>query len=189
MVKNIFIFLFCLFLTLTAEGKDFSRFRYLIPILSESEISINSSKSQAKLSTFGNKCNLIFFNGMGFGYNTIRKKGNIDSTFYKFKNHSLDLSYTIGGTLSFTFGIGQLIFGRGELTKNGNNFITENSSGESLFFDIGIPFIIGELIIGYRQNFSEYSNYQTKLNGESIVLLDPIKLYSSQIEAGIGFLF
>ncbi len=126
---------------------------------------------------------------MGLGYNSFLKKGSLVNSYYKFINHSLDLSYTIGGTLSFTLGIGKLIYGRGELTKNGKNFITENSSGESLFFDLGIPFIIGEFIIGYRQFFSEYSNYQTKVNNESLILSDSVKLYSSQIEAGIGFLF
>ena len=188
-VKNILIFLFFIFSTFKAEAEEFWRFRYLIPTSTETEISTNSNKSKTKLSTLGQRGNLIFFNGMGIGYSTFSKKGSIDNIYYKFLNHSLDLSYTIGDTFSFTFGIGQLVYGKGELNKNEKNFITENSSGELLFFDIGLPFIIGELVIGYRQFFSEYNNYQTKVNNESIVLSDSVKLYSSQIDAGVGILF
>tara|TARA_Y100001970_G_C14154059_1_gene814479 strand:- start:155 stop:733 length:579 start_codon:yes stop_codon:yes gene_type:complete len=188
-VKNILISLFFVFSTFKAEAEEFWRFRYLVPTSTETEISINSNTSKTKLNTLGHSAHLIFFNGIGVGYSTFSKKGSIDDIYYKFLNHSLDLSYTIGDTFSFTFGIGQLVYGKGELNKNEKNYITENSSGELLFFGIGVPFIIGELIIGYRQYFSEYNNYQTKVNNESIILSDSVKLNSSQIDAGVGILF
>jgi len=183
--------LFLLFfpLSLTASTEDVWRLRYFFPSSGETEISRNSYNSKVKLKTFGHSGNLILANGFGIGYNTLRKNGNIEGIHYKFKNHSLDLSYTIGSAISFTFGAGRLIDGRGELTYNGNNYVTEKSTGESFFFDLGIPFLVGEFIIGYRQNFSEYNNFQAQTGEESKVLEDSVNLFSSQVNAGIGFLF
>ena len=183
--------LFLLFIPsyLIASTEDVWRLRYLLPSSGETEIYRNSYKSKVKLKTFGHSGNLILANGFGIGYNTLRKNGNIEGIHYKFKNHSFDLSYTIGSAINITFGGGRLIYGRGELTYNGNNFVTEKSTGESFFFDLGVPFLVGEFIIGYRQNFSEYNNFQAQTVEGSTVLEDSVKLFSSQINAGIGFLF
>ena len=183
------LFLFFIPLTLNAANEDVWRLRYLLPSSGETETTRNSNKSKVKLKTFGHSGNLVLGNGVGIGYNTLRKNGKIEGVHYKFKNHSLDLSYTIGSSLSFTFGAGRLIYGRGELTYNGNNFVTEKSTGESFFFDLGVPFLFGEFIIGYRQNFTEYNNFQTQISEGSIFLEDSVKLFSSQVNAGIGFLF
>jgi len=174
---------------LNAANDDVWRLRYFLPSSGETETTRNSKKSKVKLKTYGHSGNLILANGIGIGYNTLRKNGNIEGINYKFKNHSLDLSFTMGSSLSFTFGAGRLIYGRGELAYNGNNFVTEKSTGESFFFDLGVPFLVGEFIIGYRQNFSEYNNFQAQTGEGSTVLEDSVKLYSSQINAGIGFLF
>ena len=172
-----------------ASAEELWRLRYFVPTSSESEITRGSSKGTDKLNTSGHGGNLVFANGIGLGYSTVRTNGNLGGIDYKFKNHSLDLSYTIGDTLSLTVGAGRLIYGRGELSMNGTSYVTESSSGESLFMNFGIPFIGGELLMAYRQNNTEYQNYQSKISGKSVMLADSVKLLSGQISAGFGFLF
>jgi len=172
-----------------ADAEDFWRLRYSVPISGEIEITQNSNKKKKKVSTSGHSGSLLFVNGVGVGYSTVRINSTIGDSDYKFKNHTLDLSYTLGGKLSFSIGVGSLIYGRGELTYNGATFVTENSSGRDLFVDLGIPFIIGEFIIGYRKNFAVFDNYQSQHLGNSQILDDSVKLNLSLIKVGFGFLF
>ena len=186
------IFLFVAFLMLTAfyaEAAELWRLRYFVPTSAESEITFGSSKAAEKLNTSGHSGNLVFANGIGVGYSTLRSNVSLEGVSYIFRNDSLDLSYTIGNSLSFTFGAGRLINGRGELSLNGVSYATENSTGGAVFFNLGIPFIGGELLLGYRQNNIEYKNYQSQILGKTVTLADPVKLLSSQVSVGIGFIF
>jgi hypothetical protein len=186
------IFLFVAFLMLTAfsaEAAELWRLRYFVPTSSESEITFGSSKAAEKLNTSGHSGNLVFANGIGVGYSTLRSNVSLEGVSYIFRNDSLDLSYTIGNSLSFTFGAGRLINGRGELSLNGDSYATENSTGGAVFFNLGIPFIGGELLLGYRQNNIEYKNYQSQISGKTVTLADPVKLLSSQVSVGLGFIF
>ncbi len=185
-------FLFVAFLTLTAfsaEAAELWRLRYFVPTSSESEITFGSSKAAEKLNTSGHSGNLVFANGIGVGYSTLRSNVSLEGVSYIFRNDSLDLSYTIGNSLSFTFGAGRLINGRGELSLNGVSYATETSTGGAVFFNLGIPFIGGELLLGYRQNNIEYKNYQSQISGRTVTLADPVKLLSSQVSVGLGFIF
>jgi hypothetical protein len=190
--KLAIIFLFVAFLMLTAfsaEAAELWRLRYFVPTSAESEITFGSSKAAEKLNTSGHSGNLVFANGIGVGYSTLRSNVSLEGVSYIFRNDSLDLSYTIGNSLSFTFGAGRLINGRGELSLNGVSYATENSTGGAVFFNLGIPFIVGELLLGYRQNNIEYKNYQSQISGKTVTLADPVKLLSSQVSIGIGFIF
>ena len=173
----------------SAEAAELWRLRYFVPTSAESEISFGSSKAAEKLNTSGHSGNLVFANGIGVGYSTLRSNVSLEGVSYIFRNDSLDLSYTIGNSLSFTFGAGRLINGRGELSLNGVSYATENSTGGAVFFNLGIPFIVGELLLGYRQNNIEYKNYQSQISGKTVTLADPVKLLSSQVSIGIGFIF
>jgi hypothetical protein len=187
------IFLFVAYLMLTvfsAEAAELWRLRYFVPTSAESEITFGSrSKAAEKLNTSGHSGNLVFANGIGVGYSTLRSNVSLEGVSYIFRNDSLDISYTIGNSLSFTFGAGRLINGRGELSLNGVSYATENSTGGAVFFNLGIPFIGGELLLGYRQNNIEYKNYQSQISGKTVTLADPVKLLSSQVSVGIGFIF
>ena len=186
------IFLFAAFLMLTAfsaEAAELWRLRYFVPTSAESEITFGSNKAAEKLNTSGHSGNLVFANGIGVGYSTLRSNLILEEVSYMFRNDSLDLSYTIGNSLSFTFGAGRLINGRGELSLNGVSYATENSTGGAVLFNLGIPFIGGELLLGYRQNNIEYKNYQSQNSGKTVTLADPVKLISSQVSVGIGFIF
>ena len=119
----------------------------------------------------------------------MRKNGSLEGIYYKFKNHSLDLAYTIGDDLSFTLGAGRLVYGRGEQSRSGTSYVTESSSGEALFMNFGIPFIGGELLLGYRQNNIKYKKFQSRIAGKSIILEDSVILLSTQLNAGFGLLF
>ena len=173
----------------SAEAVELWRLRYLVPTSAESEITFGSSKAAEKLNTSGHSGNLVFANGIGVGYSTLRSNVILDRVSYIFRNDSLDLSYTIGNSLSFTFGAGRLINGRGELSLNGVSYATANSSGGAVFFNLGIPFFGGELLLGYRQNNIEYKNYQSQISGKTVTLADHVKLLSSQLSVGIGFIF
>ena len=180
---------FFIFSAFHAGAEELWRLRYSVPTSSESEITRGSSKISEKLNTSGHSGNLVFANGIGFGYSTVRTNGSLEGIDYKFKNHSLDLAYTIGDDLSFTLGAGRLVYGRGEQSLNGTSYVTESSSGEALFMNFGIPFIGVELLLGYRQNNIEYKLFQNRIAGKSVILEDSVILLSSQLNAGLGFLF
>ena len=188
-VKIYVLLLLLFFINLKASAEEFWRLRYFLPSSSESEITRDEKKYTAKANPSGHSVNLILNNGIGLGYNTSRKSVSIENVHYKFKNHFLDISYTIGHTFSFTIGAGRLIYGKSELSFSGKNFVTESSKGESVFFDCGIPFIVGEFIFRYRLNYIEYDNLQTQIDDESLVLQNSVKISSSQFNVGIGILF
>ena len=165
------------------------RLRYSTLISAENVITRNSISSSAEMSTSGHSGNFIFANGIGLGYSTAMTNGNLEDISYKFKNSSLDLSYTIGRSFSFTLGTGKMINGRGEIILDGEGYTTESVSGESIFLNLGIPFFGGEFLLGYRQDNSKFKNYQCQMSGKSVILAEPINLVSGQIKAGIGFLF
>ena len=187
--KIIILTAFFVFSALHACAEELWRLRYSAPTSGESKITRGSSKDAEKLNTSGHSGNLVFANGIGFGYSTVRTNGNMGGIDYKFKNHSLDLAYTIGNELSFTLGGGRLVYGRGEQSISGTSYVTESSSGEALFMYFGIPFVGGELLFGYRQNNIEYKNFQSRIAGKSVKLEDSVKLLSSQVKAGFGILF
>ena len=165
------------------------RLRYSTLISAENGITRNSISSSAEMSTSGHSGNFVFANGIGLGFSTAMTNGILEDISYKFRNNSLDLSYTIGRSFSFTLGTGKMINGRGEIILDGEGYTTENVSGESIFLNLGIPFFGGEFLIGYRQDNSKFKNYQCQMSGKSVILDEPVNLVSGQINAGIGFLF
>ena len=172
-----------------ATADEVWRLRYSTLISGENEITRDSSSSSAELSTSGHSGNFVFANGIGLGYSTTMTNGNLEDISYKFKNSSLDLSYTIGRSFSFTLGTGIMINGRGEIILDGEGYTTESVSGESIFLNLGIPFFGGEFLLGYRQDNSKFKNYQCQMSGKSVILAEPVNLVSGQINAGIGFFF
>ena len=172
-----------------ATAEEVWRLRYSTLISGENEITRDSSSSSAELSTSGHSGNFVFANGIGLGYSTAMANGNIEDISYKFKNNSLDLSYTIGRSFSFTLGTGIMINGRGEIILDGEGYTTESVSGESVFLNLGIPFFGGEFLLGYRQDNTKFKNYQCQMSGKSVILNEPVNLVSGQFNAGIGFLF
>mgnify|MGYP001223173793 CR=1 FL=1 len=165
------------------------RLRYSSLISGDYEITRDSISSPSELSTSGHSGYFIFANGIGLGYSTAMANGNLEDISYKFKNSSLDLSYTIGRSFSFTLGTGKMVNGRGEIILDGEGYTTESVSGESIFLNLGIPFFGGEFLLGYRQDNSKFKNYQCQMSGKSVILTEPVNLVSTQINAGIGFLF
>ncbi len=168
---------------------DAWRIRYSSLISGDYVITRDSISSSSELSTSGRSLYFVFANGIGLGYSTAMANGNLEDISYKFKNSSLDLSYTIGRSFSFTLGTGILINGRGEIILDGEDYSTESVSGESIFLNFGIPFFVGEFLLGYRQNNSNFKNYQCQMSGKSVVVAEKVNLFSGQINAGIGFLF
>ena len=102
------------------------RLRYSSLISGDYEITRDSISSPSELSTSGHSLYTVFANGIGLGYSTAMANGNLEDISYKFKNSSLDLSYTTGRNFSLTLGIGILINGRGEIIRDGENYSTES---------------------------------------------------------------
>ena len=165
------------------------RLRYSTLNSTENVITRNSISTSAEMSTSGHSGNFVFANGIGLGFSTTMTSGNLEDISYKFKYNSLDLSYTIGRSFSFTLGTGIMINGRGEIIIDGEGYTTESVSGESIFLNLGIPFFGGEFLLGYRQDNSKFKNYQCQMSGKSVILSEPVNFVSGQINAGIGFLF
>ena len=172
-----------------ATADEAWRLRYSSLISGEYEITRDSISSSSELSTSGHGLYFVFENGIGIGYSAAMSNGNLEDISYKFKNSSLDLSYTIGRSFSFTLGTGILINGRSEIILDGEDYSTESVSGESIFLNFGIPFFGGEFLLGYRQDNSNFKNYQCQMSGKSVVVAEKVNLFSGQINAGIGFLF
>ena len=130
-----------------ATADEVWRLRYSTLISGENEITRESSSSSAEFSTSGHNVNFVFANGIGLGYSNAVANGNLEGISYKFKNSSLDLSYTIGRSFSFTLGSGIMINGRGEIILDGEGYSTESVSGESIFLNLGIPFLAGSFCL------------------------------------------
>ena len=60
-------------LNLNVRAEDIWRLRYTIPQSDETEITQGSSKTSGQLNVSGHSGHLIFANGVGVGYSTIRK--------------------------------------------------------------------------------------------------------------------
>jgi len=187
--RKIILIALILLIGFYATADEVWRLRYSTLISGENKITRDSSSSSAELSTSGHSINFVFANGIGLGYSTAMANGNLEDISYKFKDSSLDLSYTIGRSFSFTLGTGIMINGRGEIILDGEGYTTESVSGESVFLNLGIPFFGGEFLLGYRQDNSKFKNYQCQMSGKSVILDEPVNLLSGQINAGIGFLF
>ena len=187
--RTIILTLIILLIGFYATADEVWRLRYSTLISGEHEITRDSSISSTELSTSGHSVNFVFANGIGLGFATTMTNGNLEDISYKFKNSSLDLPYTIGRSFSFTLGTGILINGLGEIIIDGEDYSTKNVSGESIFLNFGIPFFGGEFLLGYRQNNTNFKNYQCQMAGKSVVVAEKVNLFSGKINAGIGFLF
>ena len=172
-----------------ATADEVWRLRYSTLISAENEITRGSSTSPADMNTSSQSGNFVFANGIGLGYSTKMTNGNLENISFKFKNSSLDLSYTIGSSFSFTLGAARMINGHGEIILDSVDYSTESVSGESIFLNLGIPFLGGEFLLGYRQDNSKFKNYQCQMSGKSVILNESVNLISAQINAGIGFFF
>ena len=172
-----------------ATADEAWRLRYSSLISGDYKITRDSISSSSELSTSGHGLYFVFANGIGLGYSTAMANGNLEDISYKFNNSSLDLSYTIGRSFSFTLGTGILINGRSEIILDGEDYSTESVSGESIFLNFGIPFFGGEFLLGYRQDNSKFKNYQCQMSGKSEIVAEKVNLFSRQINVGIGFLF
>ncbi len=187
--RKIILTIIILLIGFYATADEAWRLRYSSLISGEYEITRDSISSSSEFSKSGHSLSFVFANGIGIGYSTAIANGNLEDISYKFKNSSLDLSYTIGRSLSFTLGTGILINGRGEIILDGEDYSTESVSGESIFLNFGIPFFGGEFLLGYRQDKSNFKNYQCQMSGKSVIIAEKVNLYSGQINVGIGFLF
>ena len=187
--RIIILTLIILLIGFYATADEVSRLRYSTLISAEHEITRDSNSSSAELSKSGHSLNFVFANGIGLGFSNSMANGNLEDISYKFKNSSLDLLYTIGRSLSLTLGTGIMINGRGEIILDSEGYSTESVSGESIFLNLGIPFFGGEFLLGYRRDNSKFKNFQCQMSGKSVILDEPVNLYSAQINAGIGFLF
>ena len=165
------------------------RLRYSTLISAENEITRGSSTSSAEMSTSGHSGNFVFANGIGLGYSTTTTNGSLEDISYQFKSSSLDLSYTIGRSFSFTLGAARMINGHGEIIIDSVDYSTKSISGESIFLNFGIPFFGGEFLLGYRQDNSKFNNYQCQMSGTPVILNESVNLNTSLINAGLGFLF
>ena len=187
--RKIILTAIILLISFYVKADEAWRLRYSSVISGEYEITRDSISSSSELSTSGHSLYFVFANGIGIGYLTAMANGNLEEISYKFKTSSLDLSYTIGRSFSVTLGTGILINGRGEIILDGEDYSTESVSGESIFLNFGIPFFGGEFLLGYRQDNSNFKNYQCQMSGKSVVVAEKVNLFSGQITAGIGFLF
>ncbi len=172
-----------------SKADEVWRLRYSTLISGENEITRDSSSSSAELSTSGQDVNIVLANGIGLGYSTARANGSLEDISYKFKNSSLNLSYTMGRSFSLSLGTGIMINGKGEIIIGDVDYSTKSVSGESIFLNFGIPFFGGEFLLGYRQDKSKFKNYQCQMSGKSVIVAEKVNLFSRQINVGIGFLF
>ena len=66
-------------------AEEIWRLRYSVPTSIEGEVTRGSSKASQRLNTSGHSVSMVFANGIGFGYSTVRTNGSLGEIDYKFK--------------------------------------------------------------------------------------------------------
>ncbi len=168
---------------------EFSRLRYLVLSDENGTLLQGENKSDETLSTSGYSGYFVFENGFGFGFTTMTTKGSIGSDSHSEQSDNLDISLTFGGEWNLTLGYGQGIYGRGELSRNGTEYVTDKVRGGGGFLLLGIPLFGGELLAGYRMNELEFGTYQAKVNGTNSRLDDCVLVKSEHVMTGFGLHF
>ena len=100
----------------------------------------------------------------------------------------MDLSYTFGDIWSFTIGYSISMNGKGFI-KGSKNYVTSKVSGDSYLAILGITFIGGELLSGFRNSNIEFGPFLKNENGSNLLRNNNVILRSKILLIGYGFHF
>ena len=183
------------------------RFRLIQAATIEEEVERGSykvgSKSYDMNSTVSKNSGLqVLLGKYGVGYYDFHTEIDQSDTLL---SHSLEarfyeVAYLINtpGKSSLTFGGGLPLSGKGTISYpyNNSDLVSEKVIGYSLFAQFGLEYTLpvnlsftgmefAEVLLGYRQHYLEYSDYQagsTKLSKSQLI-------DSAQFQFGLGFVF
>ena len=163
--------------------------RYFILSGDQGKITHGTNVTEDSIKTHGASIHLVFANGMGFGPAMMTTKTTLNSQSLTLYSENIDVSYTIGGEWSFTLGYGRVMKGRGEIKKNGDEYVTSSVKGDALFMLFGMPFVFGELVGGLRGSKQEFGPYQKTQNGTETQLEENIINQTVKMMLGYGLHF
>mgnify|MGYP006865022882 CR=1 FL=1 len=127
----------------------------------------------------------LIWNNWGIGQTTENFLDTESGYIFDMKTHFLDLSYTIGSSWTMTLGAG-VPSGNGKITTRSNTeYKSSTVSGNGYFVVIGLEIGIFEILMGYRANNVEFSNFETG----SRILDTKYKISGSQSLIGLGLSF
>ena len=171
-----------------ALAEDIWRLRYLILSAEQGKISVSGNESSDTPKTEGFSGHLVFGSGIGFGFTTMKTEGKIGNDSLSLQSDNIDISYTFGADWNLTLGYGRGMTGKGNLDGS-KDYVTSKVRGDAFFILLGIPFIGGELIGGFRKNELEFGPFQTSLNGKETKLESNVINRSEHLMLGYGLHF
>ncbi len=171
-----------------AAGIDW-RLRMLTPMQEVGSFTDNQTKSSSAPNTSGFGMHIVMSNGFGFGATGLYSKGTVNGNAATATSSNVDLSYTFGEAWSVTLGAGWALKGKATLTENGTRYETENLRGGSGFVLFGMPFLGGEVLLGFRQNSVSYLDLKYDSGSATTTRANLLKSDTQQVMLGLGFLF
>ena len=171
-----------------ALAEDIWRLRYLVLSAEQGKISVSGNESSETPKTEGFSGHLVFGSGIGFGFTTMTTEGKIGNDALTLQSDNIDISYTFGTDWNLTLGYGRGMTGKGNIDGS-KNYVTSKVRGDALFILLGIPFIGGELIGGFRKNELEFGPFQTSVNGIETKLENNVINHSEHLMLGYGLHF
>jgi len=171
-----------------AAGIDW-RLRVLNPSMESGTLVDNQTKSTSAPTTSGLGVHIVLANGFGFGATGLRSKGTVNGNSVSMTSDNADLSYTFGQRWSMTLGVGWALTGKATLTESGTRYDTENLRGGSGFLLLGMPFLGGEVLLGFRQTNVRYQDLKYDSGSSTTTRANPLEAKTQQGLVGFGFLF
>ena len=129
--------------------------------------------------------NAIIWNGWGFGQSSWGYKKTVDGNTFELNNITQDFSYTFGSEWSLTLGAGFNLSGKGTITSTSREYKTTKVTGNYNFAVLGIEFGIIEVLVGYRKDDFEYSEF----SDSSTTLETKHKVSGGIMLTGLGLSF
>jgi len=171
-----------------AAGIDW-RLRMLMPTQESGSLMDNRTKSTSSSTTSELGFHIVLSNGFGFGATGLRSKGTVNGNSASTTSDNVDLSYTFGQRWSVTLGVGWALTGKATLTESSTRYDTENLRGGGGFALLGMPFLGGEALLGFRQSRVRYLDLKYDSGSSTTTRANPLKTDIQQVLLGFGFLF
>ena len=138
--------------------------------LEKSDIGIRALVGMTSSSKTTVSTNSIFlsWNQYGLGSSNISYKTTTSGITHQYSGTSLDLSYSFGDELSYSFGGGFLLSGNGTISSSSGNYKTSEASGTSYHAFIGMDIYGIEGLVGYKSIKLDFKGFKNSSDGSSL---------------------
>ena len=161
-------------------------FKYMQSLLIFFLIHCQLKKNYELIQKVINSNNSLYFiySGWGLGFNNFKYVLISSQNDYSIKNNSLEVSYTFGDKITFTFSTNIISSGEAVIKNTDGEFLSSNISANSYSGIFGIDFVVFEILLGIREENIVYKNFFKK---NSLDTLDSdFQISGKQFQIGIG---